>query len=76
MDGTENRDQPAFLCLSERRAAPMEKVFATNDSGDTVKEFLVVAASLADGIYPLGGIGPEVVRRVPMRRAFAIVARV
>jgi hypothetical protein len=54
----------------------MEKVFATNDSGDTVKEFLVVAASLADSIYPLGGIGPEVVRRVPMRRAFAIVARV
>ena len=35
----------------------------------------VVAASLADRIYPLGGIGPEVVRRVSMRRGFALAAR-
>jgi len=35
----------------------------------------VVAASLADRIYPLGGIAPEVVRRVSMGRAFAIAAR-
>ena len=35
----------------------------------------VVAASLADRIYPLGGIAPEVVRRVSMRRAFATAAR-
>ena len=34
----------------------------------------VVAASLADRIYPLGGIGREVVRRVSMRRAFASAA--
>jgi two-component system chemotaxis response regulator CheB len=31
----------------------------------------VVAASLADHIYPLDGMGPEVVRRVAMRRALA-----
>ena len=31
----------------------------------------VVAANLADRIYPLAGIGPEVVRRVFMRRALA-----
>jgi two-component system, chemotaxis family, protein-glutamate methylesterase/glutaminase len=31
----------------------------------------VVAASLADCVYPLGGIAPEVVRRVSMRRALA-----
>ncbi len=31
----------------------------------------VVAARLSDRIYPLDGIGPEVVRRVSMRRAFA-----
>jgi two-component system, chemotaxis family, protein-glutamate methylesterase/glutaminase len=31
----------------------------------------VVAASLADRIYPLAGIGPEVVRRVSARRALA-----
>jgi len=31
----------------------------------------VVAASLADRIYPLGGIGPEVVRRVSVRRVSA-----
>ena len=35
----------------------------------------VVAASLADRIYPLGGIAPEVVRRVSMQRAFAAAAR-
>jgi two-component system chemotaxis response regulator CheB len=35
----------------------------------------VVAANLADHIYPLGGIAPEVVRRVAMRRALAIAAR-
>jgi two-component system chemotaxis response regulator CheB len=35
----------------------------------------VVAASLADHIYPLGGIASEVVRRVSMRRAFATAAR-
>ena len=34
----------------------------------------VVAASLTDRIYPLDGIGPEVVRRVSMRRASAIAA--
>jgi two-component system, chemotaxis family, protein-glutamate methylesterase/glutaminase len=35
----------------------------------------VVAASLADRIFPLSGIAPEVVRRVSMRRAFAAAAR-
>ncbi len=35
----------------------------------------VVAANLADRIYPLDGMGPEVVRRVSMRRAFASAAR-
>jgi two-component system chemotaxis response regulator CheB len=35
----------------------------------------VVAASLAHRICPLGEIGPEVVRRVSMRRAFASAAR-
>jgi two-component system, chemotaxis family, protein-glutamate methylesterase/glutaminase len=35
----------------------------------------VVAASLADRIYPLGGIAPEVVRRVSMRRTFAAAVR-
>jgi two-component system, chemotaxis family, protein-glutamate methylesterase/glutaminase len=35
----------------------------------------VVAASLADGIYPLGGIVPELVRRVSMRSASAAAAR-
>jgi two-component system chemotaxis response regulator CheB len=35
----------------------------------------VVAANLADRIYPLGGIVPEVVRRVSMLRAFASAAR-
>lgn len=35
----------------------------------------VVAASLADHIFPLSGIAPEVVRRVSMRRAFAAAAR-
>jgi len=34
----------------------------------------VVAASLADRIYPLAGIAPEVVRRVSMRRALASAA--
>ena len=34
----------------------------------------VVAANLADHIYPLGGIAPEVVRRVAMRRGIAIAA--
>lgn len=34
----------------------------------------VVAASLADRIYPLSGIAPELVRRVSMRRAFAAAA--
>ena len=34
----------------------------------------VVAANLADHIYPLGGIAPEVVRRVMMRRAIGIAA--
>lgn len=36
----------------------------------------VVAASLADRIFPLSGIAPEVVRRVSMRRTFAAAARV
>jgi two-component system chemotaxis response regulator CheB len=36
----------------------------------------VVAASLADRIFPLSGIAPEVVRRVSMRRALAATARV
>jgi len=35
----------------------------------------VVAASLADRIYPLTGIGPEVVRRVAVRRALAAAGR-
>jgi two-component system chemotaxis response regulator CheB len=35
----------------------------------------VVAASLADRIYPLSGIASEVVRRVSMRRALAAAAR-
>ncbi len=35
----------------------------------------VVAASLADHIFPLSGIAPEVVRRVSIRRAFAAAAR-
>jgi two-component system, chemotaxis family, protein-glutamate methylesterase/glutaminase len=35
----------------------------------------VVAASLAHRIYPLADIGPEVVRRVAMRRALASAAR-
>jgi len=35
----------------------------------------VVAANLADRIYPLTGIGPEVVRRVSMRRALAAAGR-
>jgi two-component system chemotaxis response regulator CheB len=34
----------------------------------------VVAANLADRVYPLGGIAPEVVRRVAMRRGIAIAA--
>jgi two-component system, chemotaxis family, protein-glutamate methylesterase/glutaminase len=34
----------------------------------------VIAADLAARIYPLGGMGREVVRRVAMRRAFASVA--
>jgi len=34
----------------------------------------VVAANLTDRIYPLGGIGPEVVRRVSLWRAFAVAA--
>jgi two-component system chemotaxis response regulator CheB len=35
----------------------------------------VVAASLADRIFPLSGIASEVVRRVSMRRALAAAAR-
>ncbi len=35
----------------------------------------VVAANLADRIYPLDSIVPEVVRRVSLRRAFASAAR-
>jgi two-component system chemotaxis response regulator CheB len=35
----------------------------------------IVAASLADHIFPLSGIAPEVVRRVSIRRAFAAAAR-
>ncbi len=35
----------------------------------------IVAARLTDRIYPLDGIGPEVVRRVTMRRALAGAAR-
>jgi two-component system, chemotaxis family, protein-glutamate methylesterase/glutaminase len=35
----------------------------------------VVAASLADGIYPLAGMAPELVRRVSMRRSAAAGAR-
>ncbi len=36
----------------------------------------VVAASLADRVFPLSGIAPEVLRRVSMRRAVAAGARV
>jgi two-component system, chemotaxis family, protein-glutamate methylesterase/glutaminase len=36
----------------------------------------VVAASLADRIFPLSGIAQEVVRRVSLRRAFAAAAHV
>ncbi len=36
----------------------------------------VVAASLADRVFPLRGIAPEVLRRVSMRRAFAAAMRV
>ena len=57
----------------------METVFARNDSDDIFRDFLVVDANvggkLTDRKYPLGGIGPEVVRRVSMPRAFAIAAR-
>lgn len=35
----------------------------------------VVAASLADGVYPLGSIALELVRRVSMRRAAAAARR-
>lgn len=35
----------------------------------------VVAANLADRIYPLDGMGPEVMRRASVRRAFASAAR-
>ena len=35
----------------------------------------VVAANLADRIYPLADIGPEVVRRVSVRRALAMAGR-
>jgi two-component system chemotaxis response regulator CheB len=35
----------------------------------------IVAASLADRICPLGGIAPEIMRRVSMRRTLAMVAR-
>ena len=35
----------------------------------------VVAANLADHIYPLAGIGAEIVRRVSMRRALAMAGR-
>jgi two-component system, chemotaxis family, protein-glutamate methylesterase/glutaminase len=35
----------------------------------------VVAASLADGIYPLGAMAPELVRRVSMRRNAAAASR-
>jgi two-component system chemotaxis response regulator CheB len=35
----------------------------------------VVTAGLADRIYPLAGIGPEVVRRVSVRRALAAAGR-
>lgn len=35
----------------------------------------VVAARLADGIFPLGGIAAELVRRVSMRRAAAVAPR-
>jgi two-component system, chemotaxis family, protein-glutamate methylesterase/glutaminase len=35
----------------------------------------IVAASLADGIFPLGSIAPEVVRRVALRRSVANAAR-
>jgi two-component system chemotaxis response regulator CheB len=35
----------------------------------------VVAASLADGIYSLGGMAPELVRRVTMRRSVAAASR-
>jgi len=35
----------------------------------------IVAAGLADRIYPLAGIGPEVVRRVSARRALTVAAR-
>jgi hypothetical protein len=63
----------------------METVFARNDSDDIFRDFLVVAANVGGkltdrkyplgGIGPVGGIGPEVVRRVSMPRAFAVAAR-
>jgi len=46
-----------------------------SDSYDNGKTFLVEAVSLADRIRRVGGIGPEVVRKVSMRRAFASAAR-
>ena len=41
MEGTEDRGQPVFLCSSEGRAVPMEKVFASSDSADMAKACLV-----------------------------------
>jgi two-component system, chemotaxis family, protein-glutamate methylesterase/glutaminase len=53
------------------------EVFVQDEASSVVwgKPGDVVAANLADRIYPLGGIAPEVVRRVSMRRAFATAAR-
>lgn len=43
---------PAPLCSSKRKAAPMERVFATNDPDDMVLAFLVKS----DEQHPCGGI--------------------
>jgi hypothetical protein len=43
---------PAPPCSSKRRAAPMERVFATNDSDDMGLAFLVES----DEQHPCGGI--------------------
>ena len=43
---------PTPLCSSKRRAAPMERVFATNDSDDMGLAFLVES----DEQHPCGGI--------------------
>ncbi len=53
----------------------MERVVVMNGSDDRVKDFLFVAASLADRIILWAASGRELCGRVSMRRAFAIAAR-